>query len=122
MTTINLPHPAAEFVADDGCAETLRGKKSDRAGFTCFDRFAREKIESQIAVADAAAFIAGGVEDRASADDPGAGKRFSHATALARAWPPSYDGGYEIRPACDARTCERSRRRPNVSGPPRDGD
>jgi len=73
---IDLPHPAAKPVADRGGAEALRRQESHRAGFAGRDRLAREVIERQVAIADAAALIAGGVENGSPPNDAGPGKNF----------------------------------------------
>lgn len=76
MVPVNFAHAAAEFIADGGGAEPLGREEGDMAGFAGRRGVAREKVEGEPAVVDAAAFCARGVEDDAPPDDAGAGKGF----------------------------------------------
>ena len=76
MTTINLPHPAAKLSPLGGRADPLRREEGDCASLAGFHCVMSEKIERHESVADPAALVAGGVKDRAAADDARAGEGF----------------------------------------------
>ena len=75
MAAINFPHAAAELGSLGGCADTLGGEEGYGAGLARLHRVACDEIKRHEPVAHAAALVARGVEDRAAADDPGAGQR-----------------------------------------------